>query len=262
MAMAAVTGEMMAKGRSVNVPQSAVEVVSVVIPVYNTERYLGEAIDSVLKQGHKPLEVVVVNDGSTDNTMDVISRYGSRIRCISQDNQGTAAARNSGVRAARGEYLAFLDADDIWLDGKLECQVAVLRADPDIEAVYGHARQFFSPDLDPALRDRIPLDNAVVAARLPAAMLIRRAAFDRVGWFETSCQVGHDMSWPLRADDLGLRSVMLDNVVFLRRVHGRNKGLTKRYFASHRMRIIKEAFDRRRRTVNGGEIESEPGEGA
>src|SRR5687768_4198880 len=95
---------------------------SVVIPAYNAEKYLGAAIESVLAQGHPSAEIVVVNDGSSDRTHEVARSYGGQVHFLSQDHAGAAAARNRGVDAARGAYLAFLDADDLWLKGKLELQ--------------------------------------------------------------------------------------------------------------------------------------------
>ncbi|HEX3110532.1 MAG TPA: glycosyltransferase family A protein, partial [Thermoanaerobaculia bacterium] len=97
--------------------------VSVVIPSYNYARYLGEAIDSALGQTLPPLEVIVVDDGSTDDTPAVLAAYGDRIRVLRQKNAGVAVARNSGIAAARGECVAFLDADDVWLPRKLELQI-------------------------------------------------------------------------------------------------------------------------------------------
>lgn len=97
--------------------------VSVIIPTYNYARYLGEAIDSALGQTLAPLEVIVVDDGSTDDTPELLAAYGDRIRVLRQKNAGVAVARNSGIAAARGEYVAFLDADDTWLPRKLELQM-------------------------------------------------------------------------------------------------------------------------------------------
>lgn len=110
--------------------------VSVIIPTYNHARFLGEAIDSALRQTHAPGEVIVIDDGSTDETADVLTRYEGRIKIVSQQNRGVAAARNAGVALASGQLLAFLDADDVWLPAKLERQVARFQAEPDIGLVH------------------------------------------------------------------------------------------------------------------------------
>jgi len=110
--------------------------VSVVIPAYNYGRYLAEAIDSALAQTYPPLEIIVVDDGSTDHTAEVIASYGRRVRGVFQANAGVSAARNTGIDVARGEYLAFLDADDVWYPRKLELQMARFEADPSLGLVH------------------------------------------------------------------------------------------------------------------------------
>lgn len=110
--------------------------VSVIIPTHNHAHFLGEAIDSALAQTHKPSEVIVVDDGSTDNTAEVLSRFRDQITSVRQDNRGVAAARNAGVVLASGELLAFLDADDVWRPAKIERQVALFLTEPDLGLVH------------------------------------------------------------------------------------------------------------------------------
>ncbi len=104
--------------------------VSVVIPAYNAEAFIEHAIGSVLAQTYEPVEVIVVNDGSTDRTVDRVASYKDSVRLVNQRNLGLSRARNAGIRAATGEFVAFLDADDYWKAGKLSCQVELLRARP------------------------------------------------------------------------------------------------------------------------------------
>lgn len=112
--------------------------VSVIMPAYNAERFIGEAVDSALAQTHNRLKIIIVDDGSTDNTPAAIGRYAGdpRVRAYHQDNAGPAAARNHGISYARGEYVAFLDADDLWKPDKLEKQLALFRGNPDLGLVY------------------------------------------------------------------------------------------------------------------------------
>ncbi|HOK65955.1 MAG TPA: glycosyltransferase family A protein [Anaerohalosphaeraceae bacterium] len=112
--------------------------ISVIIPAYNNERYLGRAIDSVLAQSRPADEIIVVDDGSTDRTAEVAQTYGEKIRCIRQDNRGPGAARNTGIRAASGEWIAFLDADDEWLPDKLAVQTDLLRRHPQLQWTCGN----------------------------------------------------------------------------------------------------------------------------
>src|SRR5262245_58814803 len=109
--------------------------VSVIIPNYNYGRFLREALDSALNQTLPPLEVIVVDDGSTDESPEILESYGDRIRVIRQKNQGVGIARNTGAEAARGELLAFLDADDYWFPQKLEKQVEKINSDPELGMV-------------------------------------------------------------------------------------------------------------------------------
>ena len=121
--------------------------VSVIIPVYNGERYLADAIDSVLDQTYSALEIIVVDDGSTDNSRRVLEGYGDDIRYFRQDNKGTASARNFGVRNSQGSLLAFLDQDDLWVPDKLQNQVGVMAESNVVQAVFGMVEQFICPTM-------------------------------------------------------------------------------------------------------------------
>lgn len=121
--------------------------VSIVIPAYNAAWCVGRAIDSVLAQTWPHLDLIVVNDGSTDRTTDVVAAYGARLTCVDQPNAGMSAARNAGIAAARGEYIAFLDADDRWQPEKLARQMDLMRASDDL-AFCSAAARFESPDGD------------------------------------------------------------------------------------------------------------------
>lgn len=125
--------------------------VSIIIPVYNCARFIAEAVQSALDQDYTAKEVIVVNDGSTDNTIEVLQRFGNRIRLIDQKNGGPPQARNTGLRAARGEYIAFLDSDDIWLQGKLTAQATHLDSHPEVGTVFS-AWQEWRPNPDGTFR--------------------------------------------------------------------------------------------------------------
>jgi glycosyltransferase involved in cell wall biosynthesis len=197
-------------------PLNAQSPVSVVIPMRNARRYVAEAIAGVLGQGHEALEVVVVDDGSSDDSPAVAAATGdNRVRLLAQDPAGAAAARNRGIAASSAPYLAFLDADDRWTCGKLAAQLAVLAQRREIDMVFGHYREI-DEDGAPVAAD------ASGPAYSPCSMLIRRAAFDRVGAFDTGLAVGEFIDWFARAEDAGLRHVMLPDVVMERRVHGAN----------------------------------------
>jgi glycosyltransferase involved in cell wall biosynthesis len=218
--------------------------VSVVIPAYNAERFLAEAIESVLRQEHRPLEVVVVDDGSTDATSAVAARF-EEVRCVRQENLGQAAARNGGVELAQGELLAFLDADDVWLPHKLALQLEALGADPALEMVFGHAEQWV--DARPGVEiPPVPEERRVLPARLPSALLIRRAAFERAGTFRT-LEVSEVVDGYARARDARLKERMLDAVVYRRRIHGENLGMRKKLSRGAYLQSVREALARRKK---------------
>lgn len=219
--------------------------VSVVIPTLNGERYLGEAIDTVLGQDHRPVEIIVVDDGSTDDTAR-IARSFPEVTYLRQDHAGIGAARNLGVARSSGGLLAFLDHDDLWEPGKLELQLRTLKRDPSLDAVLGHVIEFVSPDVEPdeVARLRPALERAPGVN--PGAMLIRRESFDRVGPFETRWTVAEWIDWYARAQERGLRVEMLPDVVLRRRLHGRNQGIREARSRIQYVQAVKAALDRRR----------------
>ena len=155
--------------------------VSVMIGAYNAAPYLGEAIESALGQDYEPIELIVVDDGSTDGTADV-ARSFAQTKLIQQENGGNGAARNRAVENASGELYAFLDADDRFTPGKLRLQKGALDADPGLDMVFGHVREFFSPELDEETRASLrPPAAEPMPWTAPNLMLVRRESFQRVG---------------------------------------------------------------------------------
>lgn len=226
--------------------------VSVIIPVYNGERYLAAAITSVLAQTHQPLEVIVIDDGSVDGSAAVARSFGEAVRYAAQTHAphgGAASARNLGVTLAHGDLLAFLDADDLWTPEKLARQVALLTREPEIDSVFGAVQQFISPELPEEVRATIDCPPGAAPGYTHAAMLIRREAFARIAPFDTGWRVGEFIDWRIRAGDAGVTSAMLPEVVLLRRLHTTNQGVLKRDARLDYVRIVKAALDRRRATT-------------
>jgi glycosyltransferase involved in cell wall biosynthesis len=222
------------------------DLVSVIIPVYNCERYLAEAIESALVQTYRPIEVIVLDDGSTDGSGEVAKRFVPPVRYYFQPNAGLGAARNMGISLAQGSLFAFLDSDDVWLEGKLTCQMAVLDDNPELDMVFGYARQFTSPELDQQSKTKIRPSDEVLPGYFAGTMLIKRDAFYRVGLFETDWQVGEFVDWYLKAMERGLKSFLLPEVVMKRRIHANNMGIRERKHQRDYVRILKAALDRRR----------------
>jgi glycosyltransferase involved in cell wall biosynthesis len=186
--------------------------VTVVIPAYNCERYVGRAIRSALAQSFQDFECIVVDDGSTDRTASVIRSFGSRVRVISQRNGGASSARNAGIFAARGRYIAFLDSDDYWLRTKLQIQIDVLTSDPDLVLVssgLSWIRSSVDPEyLDPASPGFEPhelacfdgLDDLLQDPYLGTSTVVVKADVAKaIGGFDASLPVGEDIDFYFRA---------------------------------------------------------------
>lgn len=229
--------------------------VSVVIPVRDAASYLAESIDSVLSQSYRHVEVIVVDDGSTDGSAAVAVSYGAPVRCVRQDPAGISAGRNLGVRLARGELIAFLDADDRFTEGRLACQVAALERDPRLDAVFGHVREFRERAIDQgpgAARLRPPMRRA--PAHFVWSMLIRREAFEAVGPFDAQRVAGEQIDWYGRLVATGARSAMLPDVVTERRLHTGSlmAGLGGKEATGEYVRALKGVLDMRRAAEGSG----------
>lgn len=227
--------------------------ISVVIPVHNCERYLAEAIESVLAQTYRPIEIIVVDDGSTDGSADIAERFVPPVRYCFQLHSGAGAARNHGIECAGGSFFAFLDADDLWMKGKLVRQMAAFREHPQLAMVFGHVEQFHSPELGSDLKDRIRYPAETMPGYMLGAMLVRRDAFLRVGPFETKWQVGEFVDWYSRALEQGLKSFVVPQMIVRRRLHSDNLGIRERDSQMDYLRVLKASLDRRRKTTPPGQ---------
>jgi glycosyltransferase involved in cell wall biosynthesis len=202
--------------------------ISVVMPVYNGKRYLKEALESVLGQTFTDFELICVDDGSTDNSFNVLLEYRDRITIIQQANAGQGAARNAGVRAASGRYIAFIDQDDRWYPAKLEHQVAALHADPEAVLVYSNSDRMNEnsclTEVGATLSERpsalvSPLGRLIEEGLvLPSSMLVRRDAFEQVGGFDPDLRGFEDFDLSARLKQVG-RFIFLEEPALCYRVH-------------------------------------------
>ncbi|HEY9693247.1 MAG TPA: glycosyltransferase family A protein [Oculatellaceae cyanobacterium] len=218
--------------------------VSVIIPVYNGELYLAEAIESVLAQTYQQIEIIVIDDGSTDRTAEIAQGF-SLVQYYYQSNSGTGTARNYGVNISQGEFLAFLDADDIWVENKLTLQMQAFKNHPELDIIFGQVQQFYSPGLPENMKNKIFCDRRLMPGCIPSAMLIKRNAFFHVGEFEGQWQTREFATWYIRATELNLTMLMLPELVTKRRIHQNNKGV-KGEFISDYVKILKAYIDRKR----------------
>jgi Glycosyl transferase family 2 len=222
--------------------------VSVIVPCYNAERYVAQALDSALTQDAVPLEVLVADDGSSDGTAEVLARYGERIRVFHQDHGGPSRARNACLRAARGEFVALLDADDRFRPGKLAKQVAALDARPDVGLVYT-GWHVIDGDGTPLPHQGWSREEGDVRRRLllgnlthPVAVMLRRTPVVDAGGFDESLQVNEDWDLFLRLALGGMRWACIDEALGEYRVHGGQSHRRVRLVYETRLRILERVF--------------------
>ena len=205
--------------------------VSIILPTYNGERYVAEAVESVIGQSYQNWELVAVDDGSDDATPDILSSFG-QVKLIRQENRGVSHARNTGVKHASGDLLAFLDQDDRWLPEKLSRQVDILRQRPDLELVFAHEEMFLVPGTEKPRWLKAEMLDQPHPSFVPGVWLLTRAAFSRVGPFDETFRCGGDTDWISRARDLGVRMETVAGVLLQKRVHGENE--SRRVGTSHK----------------------------
>jgi glycosyltransferase involved in cell wall biosynthesis len=225
--------------------------VSVVVPVYNGERFLAECLESVLAQTWRPLDVIAVDDGSTDRSRDVIARFPD-VRCVVQPNRGVASARNAGIMAARGGFIGLIDQDDLWLPEKIAAQMEPLLADPSVDYVLTRQVRFLEGDMPAPSWVRPHFLDGVVGGFEPSAALIRRSAFERIGTFDPQYVQGSDSDWFFRANDAALRVVVVDAPLLRRRIHADNNSRFTERSVSDLRRIAFESIRRKRANAGAG----------
>ena len=226
----------------------SVPLVTCIVPVHDGERFLGEALDSALAQTYESLEVVVVDDGSTDGTPTVARTYGDRIRYVRQEHAGPSAARNEGMRVARGEFFAFLDADDLWLPHKTIRQMSRFAARADLDISVSQFEDFWSRGLRAEeMRPGDDLAGPQSGFRLPASV-VRRSVFEAVGPLDPELRHGEGNEWFIRALDHRAVIELLPEVLSRRRLHDANMTRLEADAAREWLpRLAKMVLDRRRR---------------
>ena len=222
--------------------------VSVIIPVYNYDRYLAEAVESVLSQTYRHLEVIVVDDGSTDRSGEVAKSFADKgVRYCHQIHSGIGPTRNKGVELAQGDFIAFLDADDRWPHEKIERQLRAFESDPALEMCFGQALQLQNgPEWESGVSDYKVAVAGMVPGMVPGTILIKRDAFDRVGKFLGDWKVGEFIDWYARAVELQIHSLVLPELLLWRRIHDSNQGVRERQSVSDYARVLKAKLDRKR----------------
>jgi glycosyltransferase involved in cell wall biosynthesis len=225
-------------------PPAARPLVSVVIPVYNGSAFLNDAIASVQAQQYPALEIIVVDDGSTEDLRELLRALPVDVRFFRQDNAGAAAARNRGIRDASGDLLAFLDVDDVWPDRNLGAMVDHLLAHPNADVVHGRAQ--VTRYVNGAGAGEFLGSPSEAFPHYIGAGVYRRRAFETVGLFDPDLRYGEDTDWFTRAADHGLDIHHVDEVALYVRRHPGNMTRGKSLVEMNQLRLFKKTLDRRR----------------
>ena len=222
--------------------------VSCIVPVFNGERYLGKTLDSILAQTYRPIEILIVDDGSTDKSPEVASSYREVARYLRQANAGQATARNLGVNVSRGKFVAFLDADDLWHPEKLTRLLARFAVKLELDYCLTHVQNFWEAELaqEAEMYQGHPRGQPL-PGYVTGTLVAKRSLLERIGLFDTSLGHTDKTEWFLRADAAGAVKELLPDVLMYRRMHAGNR--SRALAAKSRdeyLRLLKTTLDRRR----------------
>ena len=219
--------------------------ISVIIPSYNAGQFIAEAIQSVLDQSYRPQEIIVIDDGSTDDTRQVVARFGASVEYHYQKNSGSADARNTAIELSRGNYIAFLDADDLWHAKKLQKQIRAFQEMPHLDMVYTQVENFLSPNVEN--KESVKRVAEPISGYIPSSAVIRRDSFFRVGLFSSQYQLGEFVDWYVRATECKLKAHVVPEVLVKRRIHATNKGIVFRNNQKEMVKILAGKIKRHRK---------------
>jgi glycosyltransferase involved in cell wall biosynthesis len=221
--------------------------ISVIIPVFNGEKYILEAIQSVVQQDYKNVEIIVIDDGSTDRSIELVEKHPAAVKIIQQANAGPAAARNSGLNHASGDFIAFLDADDLYPPNKFEVQLEYFKNFPKTRLVAGRIQYIFLEGSESKMIYFESEEQTLVHVHL-GSMLTRRSVFDDVGGFDARLQYSEDIEWWLRLREFEVNYVILPEITLQYRMHDANMTRGLRGIERDFMRALRMSLARRRKT--------------
>jgi len=221
------------------------KLISVIVPAYNREKYIGAALDSIFAQDYRPIEIVVVDDGSTDNTASIARSYPD-VRYIYQENQGPVVARNTGLANCTGELISFLDADDYWPAKKLRIQSDYLAAHPEVGCVIAKSRNFLQEGMNLPRWISEDMMTEDGGGWTLGSSLSHRWVFDRIGHLNVLFPYGDDLEWCMRVREAHIPLCFISEVLLHRRIHSSNISEDQNALARDRVRLVKAYMDRKR----------------
>jgi glycosyltransferase involved in cell wall biosynthesis len=218
---------------------------SVVIPLYNGQKFIDQTIKTVLNQDFSPLEIIVVDDGSTDSGAGIVKNY-EQVRYFYQENQGNAAARNQGICKSKGEFIALLDQDDLWEKHKLRTHLDYMIRHPEIYYTIARFKYFLSPGVQRPKWCRENLLREHYVDYSPSSLVVRKRVFNMVGYFDWKFKTGSDGDWFFRAKDMKIPMAVIDEVLLYRRVHHANQSKHVKQSHAELLKVIRKSIARKK----------------
>jgi glycosyltransferase involved in cell wall biosynthesis len=220
--------------------------ISVIIPLFNGEKYLEEVINSVLRQSFQDFELIIVDNGSTDGSISIVNQFKNRIKLLKEPRKGVAAARNSGIKNAQGACIAFLDQDDYYLPSALESLYKAIK-NTDLMAVMGKTQYLFET---PLTRKRWPQisEEGILFSKLLGACVFKRELFEKLGYLLENPEISDDVEWFYRLDQKGIEIQKIDSVTLTYRQHDNNTTSSQSYTQGVILKLLKHTLDQRRKT--------------
>ncbi|MFC1852545.1 glycosyltransferase family A protein [candidate division CSSED10-310 bacterium] len=219
--------------------------VSIIVPVYNGQTYLPETLDSIFTQDYQPFEVIIVDDGSTDSSAEIARTY-KHLRYIYQSNQGVPVARNTGIAASHGEFIAFSDQDDLWLPNKLRVQMEYLLQHPDVQYVLCKNRLFLEPEIERPAWLKLELLESPQLDFSPGALLARKTIFQYLGPFNVNFQTASDVDWIFRAKDANIPMSIVAEVLVHKRIHAGNQSYQVNRLHKEYLKLVRASIQKQR----------------
>lgn len=222
----------------------ATPLISVIIPVYNGDKFLKETVQSILNQTISDYEIIVIDDGSTDSTAEVAQSI-DKVRYFFQEKSGVGIARNYGIAKSKGSIIAFQDSDDIALPTRLEEQLAEFQKNSDLGALYSYIQNFLSDSVEkPEWLPQSQLETEL-SCYGTCALMARKEVFNVVGAFNPDYHAAEDLEWLMRVKDANIRVEMLRKVLIKRRVHANNLSGNSKLVRQMTLRLFKDSADRK-----------------
>lgn len=229
------------------------ETISVIIPAFNSAGFIAEAIRSVLQQTVPPQEITVVDDGSTDDTESVVKQFKKKVQYVYQDHAGVASARNKGLELSTGDFITFIDADDIWLRNKIEVQLEHFEQNPETELVIGFLQRVYKGCNNESAEIFDGDESGIFVLQL-GSTVIRKEVFIKVGYFDEQMKLSEDLDWFLRARETEINVEVHEDVVQFYRQHEENITKDRAATNSYMLKAFKKSLERRRESGNDAPI--------